>query len=118
MHDKNFCCWKLESNWDTGFFVRQKTYIEHVTHENLQPIENPYYSIKCAGMPEKCKNLFIHSMLQDSPDTTEMTEDEKKFISKKRDLTDFKIGLLIPGKLLPKRIHGGVLLVDTTYEMR
>ena len=118
VHDKNFCCWKLESNWDTGFFVRQKTYIEHVTHENLQPIENPYYSIKCAGMPEKCKNLFIHSMLQDSPDTTEMTEDEKKFISKKRDLTDFKIGLLIPGKLLPKRIHGGVLLVDTTYEMR
>ena len=31
---------------------------------------------------------------------------------------DFKIGLKIPGKLIPKRIRGGVLLVDTTYEMR
>lgn len=118
VHDKNFCCWKLESNWDVGYFVRQKTYIEHVVKEDLEPIENPYYNIKCAGMPEKCKELFIHSMLQDNPDTSEMSEDEKKFVGEKRDLTDFKIGLVIPGKLLPKRIHGGVLLVDTTYEMR
>ena len=44
--------------------------------------------------------------------------EEKRFVEQKRDLTDFKIGLVIPGKLLPKRIHGGVLLVDTTYEMR
>ena len=31
---------------------------------------------------------------------------------------DFKIGLTVPGKLLPKRIRGGVLLVDTNYQMR
>lgn len=118
VHDKNFCCWKLESNWDIGYFIRQKTYIEHVVVEDLKPIEKPYYNIKCAGMPEKCKDLFIHSMLQDNPDTSEMSEEEKEFVGKKRDITDFKIGLVIPGKLLPKRIHGGVLLVDTTYEMR
>lgn len=118
VHDKNFCCWKLESNWDEGFFIRQKTYIEHVVAEDLEPIDKPYYNIKCAGMPDKCKNLFLHSMLQDNPDTSEMSEDERKFISQKRGLEDFNIGLVIPGKLLPKRIHGGVLLVDTTYEMR
>lgn len=33
-------------------------------------------------------------------------------------MTDFKIGIQIPGKLLPKRIRGGVLLTETTYEMR
>ena len=46
------------------------------------------------------------------------TEDEIKFLKIKRTLEDFKIGLKIPGKLIPKRIRGGVLLVDTTYEMR
>ena len=33
-------------------------------------------------------------------------------------MTDFKVGLTIPGKIKPKRIEGGVLLVDTTFKMR
>ena len=33
-------------------------------------------------------------------------------------LEDFKVGLKVPSKLMPKRIRGGVLLVNTTYEMR
>ena len=40
------------------------------------------------------------------------------FIESFRNLTDFKIGLKVPSKLRPKRIPGGVLLVETTYEMR
>jgi hypothetical protein len=36
----------------------------------------------------------------------------------KRNIDDFKIGLKVPGKLLPKRIRGGTILVETTYEMR
>ena len=59
---KEFCCWKFESCWDKGLFVRQKTYIEHVTHENREPIEEPYYNVKCAGMPERSKNLFLKAM--------------------------------------------------------
>lgn len=119
VHDRNFCCWKLESCWDVGIFTRQKTYIEHVTHEDLQPIEEPYYNVKCAGMPQKCKDLFVKSLTGYMPTEDEdITEDEREFISKKRELTDFKIGLKVPGKLMPKRIRGGVLLVDTTYEMR
>ena len=35
---KEFSCWKLESCWDVGWFVRQKTYIEHITHEDLEQI--------------------------------------------------------------------------------
>ena len=124
VHDKDFCCWKLESSWDTAIFTRQKTYIEHVTHEDLQEIEQPYYSIKCAGMPKKCKDLFELSMSGEQELTEDMPEDVKEFLFNKdgvpivRAIEDFKIGLKIPCKLRPKRIMGGVLLVETTYEMR
>ena len=119
VHDKNFCCWKLESCWDIAIFTRQKTYIEHVVMEDLVPIDNPYYNIKCAGMPERCKKLFEKSMQGYKPtDTDNFTEEELKFIKTKRTLEDFKVGLKVPSKLMPKRIRGGVLLVNTTYEMR
>lgn len=129
VHDKNFCCWKLESCWDFGIFARQKTYIEHVTHEDLVPIEEimdnegnprkPYYNVKCAGMPNKCKDLFLKSFEEVSEEELQQyTEEEQEFLKTRRTIEDFKIGLKIPGKLMPKRISGGVLLVDTSYEMR
>lgn len=119
IHDKNFCCWKPESNWDVAIFTRQKTYIEHVTHEELQPIDNPYYNIKCAGMPKKCKDLFELSVQGYEPlETDNFTEEELEFLKDKRTLEDFTIGLTVPGKLRPKRIRGGILLVETPYKMR
>lgn len=96
-----FCHWKLESSWDKAIFVRQKTYIEHVVGENCESIENPYWNVKCAGMPDRAKQVFIDRMERGEC-----------------GLTDFKVGLSVPGKLVPKRIKGGVLLVDTNYEMR
>ena len=101
VHPTEFCCWKLESYWDEAIFTRQKTYIEHVTHEDGEPIESPFYDVKCAGMPKKSKQIFLDRM--------EAGE---------YDLTDFKIGLKVDGKLTPKRIRGGVVLQETTYEMR
>lgn len=134
VHDKDFCCWKLESCWDMAVFTRQKTYIEHVTKENCASIDKPYNNIKCAGMPDKCKKLFELS-LKGTADikgyedikggVKEWTEEEKEFLFDKdtqlpikRTFSDFKVGLKVPGKLMPKRIRGGILLVDTTYEMR
>lgn len=119
VHDKDFCCWKLESCWDVGIFTRQKTYIEHITHENCISVEKPFYNIKCAGMPQKCKDLFEISMNGYEPkDSDNYTDEEVQFLSKKRELEDFKVGLKVPGKLMPKRIRGGVLLVEANYEMR
>jgi hypothetical protein len=124
--DKEFCCWKLESCWDKAIFTRQKTYIEHVTHENLIPLKESkqYNNIKCAGMPKKCKDLFEISM-QGTADVNEnWSDEEKEFLFDKdnkpivRDYSDFKVGLKVPDKLRPIRIRGGVLLVNTTYEMR
>ena len=126
VHPTDFCCWKLESRWDFAIFTRQKTYIEHITHEDNEELqkEKQYYNVKCAGMPEKCKALFIKSLT--------ITQDELKQISLKKDktpddfyllegkktLNDFDIGLCVPGKLLPKRIRGGTVLMETTYKMR
>lgn len=119
VHPKNFCCWKLESCWDVGYFIRQKTYVEHVTQEDCEPIEHPYYNVKCAGMPEHCKQLFLMSMQGPTEEQlAELPENEQEFVKTKRTLEDFTIGLRVPGKLRPKRIRGGVLLTDTTYEMR
>ena len=125
--DKLYNHWKLEANWDYAIFVRQKTYIEHVIAENLEPIEEPYLSIKCAGMPDRCKNLLKISI--DGRNATELTEkeldyfgeltpEEEKFLETPRTIENFKKGLLVPGKLLPRQIKGGIVLVDTTYEMR
>lgn len=117
--DKLYNHWKLEATWDYAIFVRQKTYIEHVVEENLQPIDKPYLSIKCAGMPESCKNLLRLSMEGYTPEEFErLNEEEQEFVSKRRTLEDFKKGLKVPSKLLPKQIKGGTVLVETTYEMR
>lgn len=97
--DRAFCCWKLESSWDKAVFVRQKTYLEHVTMENLEPVDEPYWNVKCAGMPDRCKKNYLN-------------EHEGK------ELEDFHVGLKVHGKLVPKRIRGGVLLVESDYEMR
>jgi hypothetical protein len=134
VHPSNFCCWKLESSWDKGWFVRQKTYIEHVVAEDLEPIDNPYFNIKCAGMPKKCKDLFAESFNDKVAEDIEngidprneeqklcdsnLTPEEIHFLSKTRTFKDFKTGLTVPGKLLPRRIKGGVLLVDTDFTMR
>lgn len=99
IHDTDFCKWKLESYWDEAIFTRQKTYIEHVTHEDGEPVK-PYYNVRCAGMPQKSKDLFV------------------KELGSMYTLKDFDIGLKLRGKLTPKRIVGGTVLIETTYEMR
>ena len=120
VHDKNFCHWKLESCWDIAWFTRQKTYIEHIVQENCQPIDNPYYNVKCAGMPERCKDLFIKSMTGYVPteeDKEKLSPEQLDFLKVKRDYEDFDIGLQIYGKLKPKRVVGGIILVDEYYTM-
>lgn len=109
--DKKFNHWKIESHWDKAIFVRQKTYIEHIE------ADKPFYDVKCAGMSKRCKELLI-STFEDSGLIVEpKNKDEEVFISCERTLTDFKIGLTVPSKLSPKRIKGGILLTDTTYQM-
>lgn len=96
IHETAFCHWKIENRWDQGWFVRPKTYIEHTIEKDGEACE-PFYMVKCAGMPDSCKANFLKTM---------------------KNVTDFTYGLKVPGKLMPKRVPGGVVLVDTVYEMK
>ena len=116
VHPTDFSHWALEATWDEAIFVRQKTYIEHVIEEDLKPIENPYYNIKCAGMDKRPKQLLGMSLNGDSP-SDNMSKIEKDFLNIKRDITDFKVGLEVPGKLMTKRIDGGIVLVSSAFKL-
>lgn len=137
VHPTEFCCWKLESFWKSAIFVRQKTYIEVVNYEDEQPIPQAYYNVKCAGMPQSCKDMLIHSFQEtrnqpagyrfmaklirkQSGDTLKKDQlvETYDFLGKQRTIADFTHGLVIPGKLMPVRIPGGVLLTDTTFSMK
>lgn len=119
VHDKDFCCWKLESCWDSAVFVRQKTYIEHVTHNDMVPVD-PYYDIKACGMPAKSKSLLLSSMTCGAKMSDCKTVEELQFLFRNgkriiRYYDDFTVGLKVPGKLRPVRIPGGVVLQDTFF---
>lgn len=121
LHDKDFCKWKCENEWQRALFVRQKTYIEVSDVEDGEKLEKPRNIIKCAGMPSHCKELFNMSVCgvdKDSEQYKKLKPDEQEFVNVRRELSDFKVGLTVPGKLLPRRIIGGVVLTDTTFEMR
>ncbi len=68
-------------------------------------------------MPKKCKDLYNYSMVG-IPDDVTLNQSEQEFCSVKRTLEDFKLGLKVPSKLMPRRIKGGIVLTETTYEMR
>lgn len=89
--DSAFQCWALENTWHTGFFHRQKTYIEIGDNTVL----------KAAGMPEESKAEFLEGL------------ESGRFT-----LQDFTAGLQLTGKLMPARVPGGVVLRETTYVMR
>lgn len=117
IHDTDFNAWKIENTFHTGFYVRQKTYIEVTNDEKYIKDNGHPYIIKCAGMPQRCKDLLIKSF-QGEHTIDHMTADEEEFLKVKRSIEDFNIGLKVPSKLRPVQIAGGIILVPTTYEMR
>jgi len=116
LHQTEYCAWKIENEWNEAIFVRQKTYIEHNNDGG--------YNIKCAGMSKRPKELFEMSLQGKQTPEDAKTPEEYLFLFDengnpiKRHLTDFTHGLIIPSKLIPKRIKGGIVLTNTTYELR
>lgn len=115
--------WKYEAGGDFALYVRSKTYLEHTTRENRKVVE-PYYNMKCAGMPQRARDLFIASVLQDEDmikrinEDKELTDHEREFLAEKREFSDFKIGLRVPGCLKAHRVTGGTVLFDSDFVMR
>ena len=127
----DLCHWKYESQWDYGYFIRAKRYMEHVIAENREPVE-AHYNLLCAGLPKRGKDLFLHTVFNDltEEEFKELNKEEKQFylgsyksqkgelIEKPEKLSDLKTGLVIPGILKAKHIKGGTLLVEREFTMR
>lgn len=104
LHDSAICCWKLESEWEYGWFVRKKTYIEFDKFYHQ-------FNLTCAGMPTKAKFNFLDAL---NGDMHGIPKSSLPYLT----INDFKPGLRVMGKLMPKRYPGGLVLTDTEYTMR
>lgn len=104
LHDDELCYWKIECEFDMAKYIRQKTYAEHIIVLDGTPVEQifdkekneymkPYWDFKCCGL----------------------SSDKKKLIK----IEEFDIGMKIEGgKLSPKRVKGGINLVEKEFNIR
>lgn len=91
IHPTKLGAWKLEHHFIRGKWLRPKTYILKSVEDDL--------SIACAGMPDNIKAEIL------------ATGEEQAFKS-------FTYGASFSGKLVPKRVKGGVVLCKTDFTIK
>lgn len=91
IHPTKLGAWKLEHHFIRGKWLRPKTYILKSVEDGL--------SIVCAGMPDSIKADIL------------ATGEEQAFKS-------FTYGASFNGKLVPKRVNGGVVLCKTDFTIK
>ena len=91
IHPTKLGAWKLEHHFIRGKWLRPKTYILKSVEDDL--------SIACAGMPDNIKADIL------------ATGEEQAFKS-------FTYGASFSGKLVPKRVKGGVVLCKTDFTIK
>lgn len=107
LHDTDFLCWKHESSWTRGLFLRQKTYVETDEEE---------CTVTACGMGKRCKELIADRITGTDPEPR--NEAEREFCENFTKLEDFRIGLKVPSNLKQKRIPGGVVLMEDEFCIR
>lgn len=107
IHPTEFNHWSIECSWDKAIFLRQKTYIEHTESG---------YQVTACGMGKRCKELLNIGLTRET--NGEITMHEMKFCSNIHSLSDFHVGMTIPGNLKQKRIQGGVVLYESDFKLR
>lgn len=123
--DKNALgTFKHEASWDFAFFDNVKRYIEHVVEEDGQPCE-PYYNITCAGLIASGKRNIQLALEQGEDFTRDIitehsleneAQEVQDFIRAGMKISDFTKGFKVPkGKLISKRIKGGVILLEREF---
>lgn len=91
IHPTKLGAWKVEHHFTRGKWLRPKTYIMKSIEDNL--------SITCAGMPDNIKSEIL-----------EYGEDKA--------FEMFDYGARFEGKLIPKRVKGGVILFKTDFTIK
>lgn len=91
IHPTKLGAWKLEHHFTRGKWLRPKTYILKSVEDDL--------SIACAGMPDNIKEDIL------------ATGEDQAFKS-------FTYGACFRGKLVPRRVKGGVVLCKTDFTIK
>lgn len=109
---------KIECEWKEAVFLRKKCYIEKIEEDGCD-----YSLITCAGAPERCKDLLRlsfgelykhdHGEIVEIPLPQNAVEED--FSLKRRDYSDFCVGLSIPSKLTPRQVINGVHLFYSEF---
>lgn len=89
IHPTKLGAWKIESLWDQGLFIRQKTYCEH---------DENGYNFKCAGLVERAKAIL-----------------EEQLNSGEVKLRDIKPGYKFTRNTKMVSMDGGVSFEETEY---
>lgn len=88
--------WKLEEKFERGRYLRQKSYIHDYNKpevwDNPEMYEPSLLSITCAGMPDRCYQYVTWE--------------------------NFQEGATFKGKLMPKHVHGGMILNEIEFTIR
>ena len=99
IHPTRLGAWKHEVNFSRARYVRAKTYMEEVTHEGKLTDEGydmvevtPYNDVKCAGCPADLRKQITFG--------------------------NFRRGLTLWGKLRPRHVSGGIVLVPGPYSLK
>lgn len=108
VHETKLGAWKHESTFRRAMYIGAKCYAEeiNVSRETLEKIleENPKSA--CQVNLDQCTLLQLT--------VAGMPAKSKAHIS----FDDFKEGLVIDDKLVPKHVPGGVVLKKTTFEIK
>lgn len=91
IHPTKLGAWKLEHHFTSGKWLRPKTYILDSVEDGL--------SIACAGMPENIKEDILA-------------------MGREQAFNSFTYGASFKGKLIPKRVKGGVVLCKTDFTIK
>jgi len=133
IHDTKLGAWAQESIWTDGIFLRAKTYAENqlgkwiiddygdrVFKPQLDGTETNW-DIKCCGMPETMKeqididdfavgNVWVSTSYL-------ATLSEKERIKYLEDNKGYIHIINKEGKLMPKQVRGGTILVETPFKI-
>ena len=119
LDQKELGAWKNEGRFPIAKYLRPKTYIHcnedySVYTEKLEHKDGTYEMVpeglKCAGMPDNIKRSLIFKVKEDDPCP--------KRLLKKYAWDNFFIGNKFEGKKTQVRVPGGLIIRETTYELK
>lgn len=119
IHPSKLGAWKQESRWNNAMFIRPKTYIEHeVIKDGKFNLKKNVWNIKACGMPDNIKSKlkiedFNIGTMWVSDKYLDTLPDKKK----EKLYKDYKIVIVPEGKLVPKQVDGGVILVERPFSI-